>query len=413
MGLLSNPRLPQPALEEIHFQNGKFYAELTQAFEQFADLKAAKLPESGLYEQLAAVIHKHTNFKITVVNATHGPAISVPMMDKNHVLLPTFMRWAAHNADGKRMIAEAGGLIKGEVNLKTGKVSGMWADLDVHLIFPAALVASKELTAQEMAAIVLHEVGHFFVYCEFITHTVTTNYVLAGMARELDGSGGPDEREQVLVSVKKALQLKDLDTKMLAHASNNKVVETVVITGVARRIRSELGSDFYDNTSFEALADQYAARQGAAGAVVSGLDKMNRAYAHRSYLSTAGFWWYEALKFVLAVNPLFTVIMLYVGVTELNAATMHEPPEARFQRLRNQLVEQLKNRQLTAATYQKVKADLLAIDRVLREVNDRRTVFQVLFGNSHGWDQMKLQKELELLAANDLFVKAQELSRLA
>lgn len=415
-GLFSNPRL---ALEQVEFQDGSFFRELTAVFASLRKLKVKQVPDSGLYETLSTVIRKHTNLNVVTVDSPFGPAIQVPPVDRNHPLVHNHGMKLLSNASGKELLRQAaGGQALGEVNLRTGRVGGFWAELPASLLMPATLVSNKELfTPEELAAITLHEVGHYFVYCEFLTHTLTTNAVLQEMTRELDGTNTLKERQVVLLAVKDALKLKDLDAQLLAQTRNGKVIQAVVLTSVEKRLRSELGSSIYDFKGFEALADQYASRQGGGAALATALDKMHRAQGDSSYLSLPVFLLLEAIKLVLLLSPFSTLLMMVAGGLGMHSLlnAPHETPQARTKRLRNDVVHAMKNPKLSDAAYKALKADLDVIDQLAAAMNDRRTLFQTVattLAHKDQWDQMTLQKQLEALATNDLFVKAQELKHL-
>lgn len=416
-GLLNNPSL---ALEAIKFQSGNFFKELTIVFTQMSKVSEKDLPDHDLTRQLSEVIKKHTGLTITTTIDAFGPAIMLPQLDRNHPLLSDLYRGFATSGDGLRMINEAGGLIRGSVDLKHSKVDGVFAHLGATLLFPAKMIVGGKFSPQELAAAALHEVGHFFTYCEMVTRTVTTNYVLAGLSKVLDGTEGADKREAVLVSVKNALKLKSLNAKKLAKERDKKVIEGVVIASVLRESRSELNSTNYDQTGFEYLSDEFAARHGAGRYLVTALDKLHQApwwsWSNISYRGEVAYVAAECFKLLALFSGqvYFWVALLMVD----SQPDEYDTPEARFRRLRNQIVEQMKAKKIPAALYATLKADLEAIDGVLANVRDKRQWFAVavqaiLPGLRHEWNQEKLQKELEGLAMNELFVKAQELRQAA
>lgn len=410
-GLLNNP-----ALESIDFQSGAFFRELTLAFADLRKVKKTEIPDHEIAQTLSKIVRHHSNLNIAFIFGDLEPCIQIPMVDKNNILVNSFLRNYVDSNDGLRMIANAEGVARGTVNLRTGKVTGVYSDLEAKVHLPVDMLASEKYEVEEVAAITLHEIGHLLTYFEYMARTVTTNQALAGMSKALDGSAGVDEREAVFITVKKALKLDDLDTAELAKSNNKKVAEVVVVTNVAKKSQSELGSNVYDFSTWEYLADQYAARQGAGRYVVTALDKLYRGVWNISFRSLPAYLAFEALKLV----SLFTVpalALLFMAMDSTGDGT-YDQPGARFKRVRNQIVENLKDKKLSKDDQERLAADLVVIDDCLQQMADRRQLIGVIWdfmlpSARKARNQMLLQKELEDLAANDLFVKAAALKQLA
>lgn len=414
----NNPTLAL-ALEMIHFQSDKFFGDLVTALTALRAEAASQMAKSDAAANLLKVIKRHTNLSVSLsFSEQEEAAILVPHIDRNHPVLQNWVREYIDVKTGQKLLATGGGVARGSVDLKAGRVSGVWAETSAVLYLAPTIVQGKkyEFTLEELAAVVLHEIGHYFTYCEYISRMVATNQALAQLSKALDGSAGPDEREIVLMSVKESLKLKDLNAKELAQSEQAKVVETVVVTAIVRETRSELGANIYDDKTWEYLADQYAARYGAGRHLIFALDKLTRSGNSRSYRSTFSFLFYEALKTVLTICPITWAIGMLLVIADSDG-TFHEEPEARAKRIRNQLVERLKDQKLSGEMVQRLTTDLEAVDEILSKVEDRRQFFGVigdaLFRSSRrNWNQTKLQKQLEDLAASDLFVHAAKFKQL-
>lgn len=404
------------ALESIQFQSGRFFKELTAIFASFSEVPKEKLLDTPVWTTVANCIRKHTGIIVSVIPESTGPAIQIPMMDKNHPLWPTPWENAVNSGDGVRLLQAAGGLVKGSVNLGTATVSGVFCDLGAVMYIPAEFVSNKDFSAEEKAAVCLHECGHYFVFCEYLGRTVTTNYVLSVLTRSLEQSQGPDERVAVIVAAKDALKLRTLQAKELAQEKNLATVQGIVISNALQQMRSELNSQGYDDIGFEYLSDEFATRQGAGRYLITALDKMHRKVFHRAYRPLPIYLMLELLKIALLLIPaLQPIAVLLISID--NSHPMYDDPEARTRRVRNQIVEAMKDPQIPPAQFKALKEDLDAVDKILAVVVDRRQWFAVLFDSILPWrrrtrSQMLLQKELENLAHNDLFVKAQELKQL-
>lgn len=441
-GLLNNTTL---ALESVQFQNQNFFKDLITIYRALKQLPSHEVIGSNLRLELGRTVKRHTGIDAVFSFEPNGGAyVSVPNLDRNHPLLRTIDRHYADHGAGLVSLDKHQGLLRGKVNLKTGHVSGFWSEYTC-VIGVSAYYILGPLSPEELAALTLHEVGHLFTYFEFVTRQVTTNQALAELSKKLDGSNSPEEREAVIAHLQGAHGVK-LDAKQLAQSPDD-VVEMVLIRFWAERAVSELGSNIYDFSSWEYLADQYAARYGAARYVVTALAAMERTEGHISFRSTGEFLFMEAIKVsvmgaAMFAGGTFMILASLLGPLMGEGARMigravarqmlqypfllikmdergdgrYDSPEARFKRLRNQTVEAMKLAHLPKSEYARLHDDLLAIDAVLATCNDRRQLIDVLKdtlrypfnGGNPEQRQKELQQQLEALAANDLFVKAQE-----
>lgn len=416
-------KLFSPAMESIRFQTGAlFFKDLTIAIEAIKKLSQDEIPDSPEVNTLTSLIEHHTNLKIDIDIGKNGPHVSVPAINKNHVLISDFARPNASSATGLALIKEAGNnLTKGGVSLLTGKVTGVFATIRHNMALPVKMFSGSKYSAEEIASVVGHEIGHLITYYDFIARATTTNQVLAGLSKELDGSGGVEHREAVLISVNKALRLGNDGVAELAKSTNKHVVEAVVISNVVRQSVSELGSNIYDMTSWEYLSDEYVARLGGGRYLVTALDKVYRDGWNASFRSTPAFLAFEALKlFIIIGNMFFMNFLPLVAALMVSAPgrDVYDSPEARLKRIRNQIIEGLKDKNLTPEDAAAMREDVDAVDVVISRVNDRRDVFTLLWttlSTKHRkqWNQQELQKQLEEIAANDLFNKASKFKELS
>lgn len=406
------------AQESILFQSGIFFKELTLAFTELKAGDRKSIKDNDAVSTIAAVIKHNTNINAAFILDDYGPCVEVPVLDKNHPLINELVRNYVDSADGIKMINNAkDGLARGSVNLKTSKVTGIFTDAPTKIHFPVSMIVSSKFLPEELAAMMLHEVGHLFTYYEFISRTVRTNQVLAGLSKALDHSGTVEEREAILISVKTAMNLSELDTKKLSATNNNRVIEIVVVSNIVKTTESEIGTNIYDMNTWEYLCDEFATRHGAGRYLVTAFDKLFREFGHRSFRSLPGFLCYEAIKLLLLVT-LFPLLGLILIVCDGNGDGTYDEPGARMKRVRNQIVQNLKDNKLTKDDQLRLIADLECIDKLLKNVNDRRQFFGMLWdvlspSARRAYSQEKIQQELESIAINDLFVKSASLKQLS
>ena len=404
-----------PVNESILFQtDSMFFKELVNNINVLREENKEVLTDSPIATLISSVIKHHTGLNVIIDIGIHQPRVEIPMINKNNILINSVIRNHLDSSYGLKMINESKEVVRGSVNLMTGKVTGIFTEILSKIYLSKEMFENKKFTSEEIAAITLHEVGHLFTYYEYMTRMVTTNQVLSGLSKAMDNSSSVHERETVLLSVKKAMNLKDLDVEKLTKSKNNTVTEIVVITNITKETVSELGSNIYDYSTWEYLADQYAARQGAGRPLATGLEKVFKGHFNISFRSLPTYLAIEALKsLLLFISPQFAIIMM-----SFDSDNQHyDTPEHRIKRIRDQVVENLKDKKLEADDIDRLNADLVVIDNVLENANDRRQWFGVLWDTVNpyerkGRDQELLQKELEDLAVNEFYVKSSQLTQL-
>lgn len=404
------------ALETIKFQSPIFFKELTVVFSEMKKLKKGEIADSEYIITIPKIVKNYTGIKINFETNGSEPFVSVPKLDKNNPLVNNYDKEYLQCSDGVRLIKENDDKARGLVNLDTGKVSGVFSELLATVSIPEELFYGTEYSAEEIAAITLHEIGHLLVYYLYVSRSVSTNQALAIISQKLLNSKDISEKEIILTTIKDKLKLKELDAEALAKSTNNKVIETVVVTNLIKQTESELGSNIYDFSSWEYLADQYATRMGAGRYIVTSLSKQ-RNRDGISFRPLSVYLILEAMKLILLFSPLFEVGLIFIAMDGVGDAA-YDRPGARFKRVRNQIVENMKLDDITDETRERLNEDLKVIDSVMEKVNDRRQFLGVVWDTlvpyaRKAYKQEKLQKELENIAANELFVKASELKQMA
>lgn len=405
------------AMETIQFQDGQFHRDLTTAV-QLGNPQGAPV--------IAEVIKRHTNItaSVTVIEG-HGSTdawLSCPILDKNHVLFSQTERYE-NTHYGTQVTAPAVLKklhLKGSVNLKTGYVSGDYADIVVPLTLTDTFFNAARYTAEETAAVLLHEIGHYVSYIALLTKTVATNMVLAQLANAWGGGPAFNEKESLLMDVRTMLGLK-LDAAKLAKQHNLEPVQIVVLTTAMQATRDEFGADVYNENTWEMLADQYAMRQGAGRHLVLALDKANRTGMLRSYRSLPTYLLFEAMKLATAVVPIAIGLSVTWGLGGIigslflslldSSSTNYDRPEMRFLRMKHQIVEQLKDRRLAPELTLALTEDVHLIDSILAGIHDRRSWASIVMGfivpaSNKRYDDEALARDLESIAHSDLFVHA-------
>ena len=413
--------------ESVAFQNKKLFDELV------AIVKKAR--EGNYLEHVGEIttglsdaIKRYVNMSTVIGISEDQFACAIPpLLSRNHALTARFStNEVADGAVGFNLLEKAKKNIVGVVNNKEGRLYGDFTDIPVIMAFHTSLFKKGSiLTPEEVAAIMLHEVGHGYTYFELLSRVVTTNLVLAAISKELDKSDSVEDREIILKAVMKSQDLEGIDPTELSKAKSRRVVDTVVITAMKRKYEAELGYDVYDITACEQAADNFATRYGAGVHLVTGLDKIIKLSGDISYRSGFSYFIIEAVKVagvilgpVTAVLSGFGVPIFILALLMINADSRdsepgnhYDSPVRRFERIRAQMVERLKALDLKKEESAAILENIKCVDEILKNMSDRRQFFGVIAdmlttGSRKNRDAKTKQYELERLASNDLFLSA-------
>ena len=419
--MLSSKRL-SIGLEAIQVQNEMFFKDLVLAFARLRGLTSID-PKAVAGVGFEAIVKQHTGLKIKFnldkssdINAYVIP----PMVDKNNPLIYDWWKPHIDNTDVKKFIkTKRSDIIKGWVDLQHGKVGGVFSEIEHQVYVHRGLVDTKLMSDEERAAIFLHEIGHLFTYYEFLGHTLTTNVILHAATQAFFKSDDLIKRTQIVDETCKALEIDLEDPEALVRCTSKEVFQTVVLRKAILQAKSSTGSAVYDITATEALADQYAIRQGAGRHLATGLDRIHRHYGGGpSYQSTAVHLFatlIRVLLFFALILPTFGLIFLVLLINP--AMKLYDEPGARLSRMKRELVAGLKDQSVPAPQRKAWVDDIEAIDALLKNIDDKRTLMEMFYtsvlpGGRRQYQQLQFQVELERMVNNQLFVTAEKLTHL-
>ena len=424
-----------PSQEAISYQGTSlFLKELTLAVQSMID---TPMPKLSMIEDvgLSKIVKRHTGMTVDfrldldMTNAYYTPVI----LDVNNPILARFRVYGKpaekeleqmrlrHN-DIIRLTRE----LRGSIDRANGRVTGVFSKIPSTIYVGAGLWSIMEMTASEIAAIILHELGHAFSFFETLTQTATTNMVLASAAQLLDGTEDAEMRLHLVFETAEELNLKVEDPHALAKVDTKGETFTNILlkAQIDRPLVSDSDSFTYDLRSSEFLADQFATRYGAGRELVVALDKLMRKTGEGHRRSMAMHLAVEAtrsaLLIVVAVGvPVFAgIVATFFLINSHWMDDEYDEPGARFGRIKQDLVQALKNPKLDRQVRQQILLDIEVIDQLREDVKDRYSYFTYLWlamtsRRRKQFSQMRLQQELEALANNNLYVQASKLSHMA
>jgi len=290
--------------------------------------------------------------------------------------------------------------------------------MQMTMMMPKSMISKGSIyTSDETAAIILHEVGHAFTFMEFVSRMMTTNQAIAGLSRFLDGSVTQEKRIVLFARAADELHLDSQKKEALKKCKYPEQISVILLDQAISKSISELGSNIYDFTTCEYLADQFAARQGASSALVSALDKLFVSFGPdytKVNIGTTIILVYVALASIAV--PIIGIIFIAILLTAQLPVDSYDKPETRFLRLKQQVIEQLKNDDIDNEKRSALIEDIDKIDNLIKNMDYKRNplwlgrILEFVKPGYRPTDKYeKLQSELEKFANNDSFVHAAKL----
>lgn len=415
------------SLESIDYKvKPVLFEELTEAVGKLRTMPATNRNAVEVVG-ITKIIFDHTGINLDSEYLANywNASILPPFIDAHSPLLNYLMEGLKISNDDRPGLDHTLLDDSGTIDLEKGRVNGVFSKVKGTLHIGAPLFS--QLTDKEIAAIILHEVGHQFAYFEYILHTSTLAVNLNWCASQMAMSNDKAKKVKLIINTAKNLKVNVDDPDQLADTSDSKAAVTILMESYTRRVRSGTGSDFYDYRSWEALADQFATRQGAGRDLATGLDKIMRFFgtyggpgmtilSYVADLATVGM-----LLTGLALSPFVGVLV--VGIYALTLASPFPPegtyddPKARLTRVKNEMIGALKNQALPSDIAKRIHGDVEKLDELIENIgrsdNFISGLWRVLTSyRRSNYKQIEIQAELEKLANNDLFLAASKLNTL-
>ena len=330
---------------------------------------------------------------------------------------------------------------KGWVDEATGQVGGVFSEYPSSLYLNFNQFQQYELSPREVMAIIFHELGHFFYGCWVSSRKDKTNLILEDAIKKMS-SKKDEERVEFLFKTVKGIT-KDLPEKLMDDmtSSNPIVVSKAVATIVGEVCYSQLEDAKYSETSFEQMADNFSTRFGYGTELVSALAKIggDNSFASdligslvltykaaKALMNTIvmvvlliKFAKYGALQFIVSavINGIAFAFFAYLLISSSGEAghdyTYDDVPK-RYNRIRLQMVELIKRKQLNNKDVKAVIEQLEYIKKKIDTTSTYRGPLDFLFNTFNPKDRraknsIQRQQAIEALFGNDLFIKSLEL----
>lgn len=189
-------------------------------------------------------------------------AILPPDVDANNPIAYDENRLYRESAEGISHLRRNAGRIEGGVD-ENGKVWGVFSKMRVYFCIGNGWFRDN-FEGRHIAAIFLHEVGHYDSYIRGLVETITISTALAAVAQEWSGAKGT---ERIVLIDKAAAHIgstiSQTAKEQVSRMDNIEGVASVLVMSRIIEPRSGLNTCGMDYSQWEAASDQFAVRMGA------------------------------------------------------------------------------------------------------------------------------------------------------
>lgn len=387
----------------------------------------AELRKVGDYSQesmektrVGEIIKAHTGVNVTFIvseEVGYNASARLPFLDNSHPFFTQmgFEPWFV-GEQGKVRVEE--GPLEGTVDIKKYKISGGLSKIEAPIIVGLSLIKDKNMTNEEITAVVLHELGHHFTYFQYLGNIIRDSWLISNASKIAIGSESPEVKTKVMIKTKEQLGIDELNVPDLlasAQATRKDTVEYVLVSNSMMREGSQSGTSLYDVRTVEQIADAFVAYHGLGRPLASAFVKFSKKgdkLASRSfpvYLAAELFKTIFTLAMFFSL-PITTIIWL-VGMVP--GCKVYDDPEARVNTLKQQL-----NAALRQATTDEEKTSIVdqikAIEACQRELKDKRSFYVAIYETitpigRKRYNQEKQQEMIKNMVFNDFQAKALQL----
>lgn len=323
-----------------------------------------------------------------------------------------------------RLFQKYGKVIEGTVDYSKGTVGGMFSEIGLHLSLSDNIVTIPDMTPEELAGIVLHEIGHGWSHISLCHYKMATNLVMVAGISALVSTPDRNRKIAIMTDLENTLGIDIPNKADLIDYEKYEEAYIVMLSAYDEVICSATGASAYDENMSEQIADAYAARHGAGKFVVTGLTKMNKAVdnyvaqriAERRSRENA--LWRAlcatistgmTLLFLPVTSPFKVKKYLKIFMTVNWMGGVYDRTKDRYIRLRNESVDALKDQTLSRKIRETILQEIKEMDEVIASVTNEYSMTAKLAvlirsGQRKQYRAKKLQQDLEALLNNPLYI---------
>lgn len=307
---------------------------------------------------------------------------------------------------------------KGWINTKHARVGGYLSEVRHYLIVNFQTLKGLGLSTRETVAVVIHELGHAFTGLETHHKFTTSNAAIGSILDDINGG----KSDKVYYKYKRYFGEQDLIDASISQDSEVTDFYGPLASRYIKCLSSQVINNKYDETKFEYLADNFSTRFGLGKDIVSGLHLIHLKYDNTIQTSYTAFYSMHLVEImgvaaVLALGgPIGFILMglIFLFSGKENANLTYDLPVDRYNRVRNAIVDNLKDPELPKDYTENLINQFEHIDAIMNSVIARTTIMEILANNIKPGSReavyyIGIQQQAENALNNTLFVKTAKL----
>lgn len=440
-------------LESIDFQKDDYHLKMEKvcsdimetiksniksgAYGEHEDMYAAEIEkDEALKKPLIDLIFNRFGIKVKPLFTHDAYAAVIPSyINYNHIFAPKEAPfYYEYGVFGKELLQ-----IKNRkqqsatIDLEKAKVGGFFSEIEHDMFYHVPMMIKDSLTPREFAAIITHEIGHIFTFMEYCYKLNATNQVFQSLCDEVIGKNEKKQKEIILKDYKFGSSVKPEDIEEIINSETKVVLGYKLFKVFKLEVTDLMNKSHYNQATSEQMADNFAVRMGLGRELVTSLDKIHRAYRNPNYglmnvmhhvLTFTLYALAGVATIVLGIMvPIFAgfvliaimfLISLILGERESNLDRTYDEVKDRFMRVRHQIIEQLKDKNMPKHEIKSTLESLEEITKIVNDVGRYRGIINRMFKifsskDREAFNEILNMRDLEELAHNELFVSSAKL----
>ena len=390
------------------------------------------------------IVFNEFGLRIQINASSQNPAAIIPFhLNENAILMDDYFKGTGFLKE-QEFLKNKSKTKSGWVDENKIKVGGIFSEY-INTVFMNfnMLYEMLKRNVRRTVAVFLHEIGHGFYACAYTNRMDETNQIISAAMRKVVEA--KENKVEVLYKEFKDKGMEIRKETLQGLTSKDPIALGKTAFDLTNEVvYSQMTSSKYNETSFEQLADNFAARLGYGKELVEALENLTPFgvrfnYLFMMYVSAMNSWnivnnilncvfyflnltnkdrmfnimeFFQVFKVIRVL--LYSVVMLaYMVYTSGEAGKdyTYDDLVKRYNRVRNQMIEMIKKKQLSKAQANNVIRSIEQIGELIKGCNAYRGPLDFLFNTFNPKDRrakssIERQQAIEDLMSNPLFVVA-------
>ena len=390
------------------------------------------------------IVFNEFGLRIQINASSQNPAAIIPFhLNENAILMDDYFKGTGFLKE-QEFLKNKSKTKSGWVDENKIKLGGIFSEY-INTVFMNfnMLYEMLKRNVRRTVAVFLHEIGHGFYACAYTNRMDETNQIISAAMRKVVEA--KENKVEVLYKEFKDKGMEIRKETLQGLTSKDPIALGKTAFDLTNEVvYSQMTSSKYNETSFEQLADNFAARLGYGKELVEALENLTPFgvrfnYLFMMYVSAMNSWnivnnilncvfyflnltnkdrmfnimeFFQVFKVIRVL--LYSVVMLaYMVYTSGEAGKdyTYDDLVKRYNRVRNQMIEMIKKKQLSKAQANNVIRSIEQIGELIKGCSAYRGPLDFLFNTFNPKDRrakssIERQQAIEDLMSNPLFVVA-------